>query len=226
MPAHSTTCLALRKTAHVSLCAIALLVAACAAPRHGEVPPDSPEIGKAAAALRKLNPAAVQAYALRVRLANVPGPFETVQGTAQYDVQNPGRCGRGDAFAGAMPRISSNEPFDLVKVAEGEYLGTIHLDRIIDEAYYGREVCHWALAEVRVALAGKLRPESTRFVAGMDAASIQQQGVATRYFWGGYYPRATMDAFKDLGDADLEDVPPEKRSEFFSISLSAAPISR
>ena len=70
MPAHSTTCLALRKTAHVSLCAIALLVAACAAPRHGEVPPDSPEIGKAAAALRKLNPAAVQAYALRVRLAS------------------------------------------------------------------------------------------------------------------------------------------------------------
>ncbi|MFB5204607.1 DUF502 domain-containing protein, partial [Stenotrophomonas sp. 3diitr2024] len=34
-------------------------------------------------------------------------------------------------------------PVELRKVADGEYRGTLYVDRMLDEDYYGRGVCHW-----------------------------------------------------------------------------------
>lgn len=201
-------------------CAMALAITACA----GTGGTASADADKPKSPLRRLNPAPAQTYEIRLQLANVPGPFESVHATAQYDVENGGACGKINTFAGAIPRITSNEPFELTKVSEGEYTGTIYLDRIIDEAYYDREVCSWVLTEARVALVANANVTSTRYVSGLDAKLIQQQSAQTRYFWSGYYPRATMDAFRDFGKADLADVPADKAAEFFTITLSAKEI--
>lgn len=207
-------------------CVVALAIAGCAGTGRGAMPSGSMDLGKPATPLRKLNPAPMQAYEIRLRLANVPGRFEALHGTAQYDVANAGSCGKINAFVGAIPRITSNEPFELTQVSEREYIGTVHLDRIVDEAYYGREVCRWALSEARVVLVADADAASTRYVSGLDAALVRKQGAQTRYFWSGYYPRATMEAFRDFGRRDLADVPPGKSGEFFTIHLSAREIAR
>jgi len=222
-----TPLLSLSRIAWISMSsAVILNVAACNGQNRSEVPMNATtKAAEAEAPLRKLNPNPTKAYEIRVKLAAVPGAFENIQGTAQFDVENPGECGNVDPFVGAIPRISSNEPIALTKVSDTEYTGILYLDQIIDEDYYGRAVCRWALAEARVVLKAPGSDANTRFIFGLAADKVRAGAQETRYFWSGYYPRAKMDAFRDLGDASLDKVPADKRDEFFSITLSAKEIA-
>lgn len=174
--------------------------------------------------LRTLNPNPVHAYEIRVLIDDPPGPFASISGVAQYDVQNPG-CGDIDPFIGAIPPIRSNEVIELRKVSDREYAGVIYSDRILDEDYYGNGVCHWKLVEARIILRGDASPESTRFVADLPAEAIESQGEQRRYFWKGYYPRARMDGYVELGGTDLDKlksrVTDDQKDEFFSVVMTA-----
>ncbi len=208
-------------------CAVMVPIAACNNRQNrSEAPMNaSTQAAEAAAPQRKLNTHPTKAYEIRVKLANAPGAFETIDGAAQFDVENPGECGNVDPVIGAIPRITSNEPIALKKVSDTEYAGVIYLDQIVDEDYFGRAVCRWGLAEARVVLKATNDPANTRFIFGLPAEKVIAGGQETRYFWSGYYPRAKMDAFRDLGDADMEKVPADKRGEFFSMTLSAKEIA-
>lgn len=98
--------------------------------------------------LAKLNPSPQQGYELVLTLKDAPGPFAVVEGVAQYDVSNHRDCGRVLWATGTASRITSQELVELHKVDENEYRGTFYLDRMQDEDYYGRGVCHWTLTGV------------------------------------------------------------------------------
>ncbi len=93
--------------------------------------------------LAKLNPSPRKAYELVLRLKDAPGDFAVVEGVAQYDVSNEDQCGHIEPATGTAARITSQEPVELRKVADGEYRGTVYIDRMLDEDYYGRGVCKW-----------------------------------------------------------------------------------
>ena len=208
-------------------CAVLVPIAACNNRQNrSEAPMNaSPQAAAAGAPQRKLNSNPTKAYEIRMTLANAPGGFELINAAAQFDVQNPGECGNIDPVIGAIPRITSNEPITLKKVSDTEYTGIVYLDQIVDEDYFGRAVCHWALAEARVVLKATGDEANTRFIFGLPAEKVIAGGQEPRYFWSGSYPRAKMDAFRDLGDASLDKVPADKRDEFFSITLSAKEIA-
>jgi hypothetical protein len=191
---------------------------------------DTPAKVAAPPPLRKLNPTPTQAYEVRVTLANAAdlssaadgkSPFTLVDGVAQFDASNAARCGKSNALSGSVPTMSSHEPFRLSRVSATEYVGTVHADMLLDEDYYGRGVCHWTLTEARVVVRAQTDIADTRFVAALPAEKLLAADSRTRYFWKGYYPRFEQGQFADYGRLQLDAVPANRRSEFFSITLTA-----
>ncbi len=203
-------------------CLAVLPIAACEGQYLSEHPVKTGSHATAdAPPLRNLNPAPRRAFEIRVALDDTPGPFVLARGVAQFDVKNPAECGERLPIAGVIPRITSNEPVVLTKRSDGVYTGTVYLDQILDEAYYGRGVCRWALVEARVALVGASDEYATKFVAGLPADVMADSGTELTHFWKGHYPRAMMTGYATFGNADLQHVPAEKRDEFFTVTMSA-----
>ena len=175
-----------------------------------------------AAPMRTLNTAPRRSYQVNMLIENAPGPFAVVEGVAQYDVVNEDECGQYSETAGLHPRITSNEKFTLERVSDTEYSGIVYLDRILDEEYFDGGVCRWQFTEARVVLRASDSATDARFVPALAAQLVERQAAQVRYFWKGYYPRAKMEGFPDLGETNLDAVPQEKRAEFFSISLKAS----
>lgn len=212
--------------ASVFACAASLPLAASGGSYRADAPMNVPAVDtRATPPLRTLNPSPKRAFEFRVVLDNAPGPFAVVEATAQFDVGNAAQCGRLDPISGAVPTIASHEPFALTRVSDTEYVGTLHADAILDEDYYGRGVCRWALTEARVSVRAHDDPADTRFVAGLPAQHVLGGGSKTRNFWKGYYPRFEQGGSADFGREHLQAVPVDKRDEFFTITLAAHEIS-
>nr|WP_298126701.1 hypothetical protein [uncultured Pseudoxanthomonas sp.] len=172
--------------------------------------------------LRKLNPAPKRGYVITMTLKDAPGPFASIEGVAQYTVENSSECGKKIPIAGVFPRISTNEPFVLTRVSESEYRGVVYADLVLDEDYFGRGVCRWGFVEARVRLRATDDERDTRFVPSIVAESIVAGGSDTRYFWKERYPRVQdYGAYPLFGEASLDSVPSDKRGEFFTITLNS-----
>ena len=81
------------------------------------------DVAQGGRGLAKLNPSPRKAYELVLRLKDAPGDFAVVEGVAQYDVINEDQCGHIEPATGTAARITSQEPVQLRKVADGEYRG-------------------------------------------------------------------------------------------------------
>ena len=162
-----------------------------------------------------------QAYRLTMTIENAPGPFGMVTGNAQYDVSNEDECGKVDPVAGVAGRITHLPDLTWTPVGANTYEAIVYADRLLDEDYYGKGVCHWAFKGAAGILRATGDERETRFMPAMDYDEIFAGKTKVLYFWGGYYPNAKYANYADYGDADLSKVPEEDRNEFFVITLAA-----
>ena len=208
----------------VLLPAMAVALAACAPARNDMDPkPDASATDATQdAPRRKLNPSPRRAYTITLTIRNAPGPFGSVEGVAQYDVDNEDTCGQVNGSTGTPYRMTSNEPFSLRKVSESEYQGTIHADLIQDEDYYGKGICRWSLTEVRARLRATGDERETRFVPDMLAAQVLAQQSVVTYFRTAIYPRdAIIHGWANFGQVDRQKFAPKIRDEdLFTVTLS------
>lgn len=173
--------------------------------------------------LRKLNPAPKRGYVITMTLKDAPGPFAFIEGVAQYTVENSAECGKKVPIAGAFPRISTSEPFKLIRVSEGELRGTVYADLVLDEDYFGRGVCRWEFSSVSVYLSATTDKADASFIPSINSEAVISSGSEARYYWKERYPSvADYDGFPVFGESSLDGVPEDKRGEFFIISLAAA----
>jgi hypothetical protein len=171
---------------------------------------------------RKLNPTPQRAYRITLTLADAPGPFASVEGVVQYDVDNEAACGKVNPSTGTPYRMTTLELFDLRKVSDTEYRGTVYADLILDEDYYGKGVCRWEFTSVEIQLKATGDQMETRFLPDITAEQVFAQQSVTKYFWSGYYPRAAnSENYPEFGKPDLSGVPADRQHEFFTITLSA-----
>lgn len=176
--------------------------------------------------LAKLNPAPKQAYELVLTLKDAPGPFAIVEGVAQYDVSNYEDCGRIIWSTGTASRITSQEPVELRKVSDGEYRGTLYVDRMLDEDYYGRGVCHWEFTGAGAMLKATGAEEETRFLTFVKAEPLTEGKTHTLYYPDAAYPRAPLAAnYPATGKADPADYVAELQGKLFTMSLSASEVT-
>lgn len=212
---------------------LALLLTACSAPETSMTQTQSPATEAAAEAnveaggrgLAKLNPSPRKAFEVTLILKNAPGAFGLVQGAAQYDVSNEAECGKIQPETGTAGRITSQEDFALKKVSDTEYRGTVYLDLMQDEDYYGRGVCHWEFSGASVMLKATGAEEDTRFLFSVEGKTVTAQQSQTKYYWREGYPRSGMDDFPDVGELTPEKFKPDIRDNLFTITLAAKEVA-
>ena len=184
--------------------------------------------------LATLNPAPVKAYQVTLRINGAPGTFAHVRGTAQYDVVNEDECGHIESAAGTASRITSQEPLVLTRISDTEYQGTLYLDRMQDQDYYGRGICRWEFTGAGALLKATGAHEETRFLTFVDASDLVAGKTYTRHYPQHDYPRAGpvegrpelpwRDDYPSRGREGLNEFVPELRDTLFSISVTAVEI--
>lgn len=171
--------------------------------------------------LAKLNPSPQQGYELVLTLKDAPGPFAVVEGVAQYDARNYAACGRIVPATGTAGRITSQEPIALRQVGENEYRGTFYLDRMQDEVYYGRGVCHWALTGVGAMLRATTGEADTRFLTFIDKERMDAGSRVTRHYPRADYPRIEeITGYGASGEEDPSSYRADLRNALFSTTTT------
>ncbi len=203
---------------------VAVTATACTAKTSGNEPTNASSQAEGSEAkrkpLRNLNPSPKDAVHIRIKVTGAPGALPLVDAAAQYDVSNSAECGKLRS-SGAFPTISSSEAVELTKVADDEYAGVVYMDRIIDEDYYGRGVCHWEFVEARASFRASEDVKATWFVVDLPAEALEKSSAKKLFYWTGYYPGGEIENYAEFGNATLEHVPAGKESEYFTIEISA-----
>jgi len=141
----------------------------------------------------KRNPNPTQAYEITALIEHAPGPFEVVKGFAQYSAPN---CTYMlDRVAGVPTIPEQTLPVDFAKADEGTYVGTVYLDAMLDDDYFGQGVCKWGLTISRIELRAGQSPADSIFVSWLDKAQIDSGSSVISHLQRRFYPRdATIDS--------------------------------
>lgn len=124
----------------------------------------------------KDNPSSHLRYDVTVRIDQPPGPFDRIEGTADYRVSNDA-CVRLTPISGVTITPSRRIPRVLDPVGENVYRGELVADRLLDEDYFGKGVCHWSLVAAGVeAHIGKMD-----FAASLPMKDIAGHRPAVHY---------------------------------------------
>jgi hypothetical protein len=201
---------------------IALIATACDPSKASKTATGSkaPEAySRAQADKYRRNPNPKQRYDITMIIADAPGPFESVQWYANYEAPN---ClFILDRFAGVSSRPSYRMPVHFRKVDGSTYVGTVHLDAMLDEDYFGDGVCHWELRGTSVSLKATGSKGESNFLPGMQLDEVVAEEPKSTYFWRGRYPRSTANDFPDFGEPNIDEFRPEIRDNLFTIAFSS-----
>lgn len=92
----------------------------------------------------KLNPHPKMRYEITLTIEDAPGAFDAVNGSAGYLVSND-RCVPLEPFSGAQHVPRKDLPMVLTHVSDKVYKGTLYLDYLQDEDYFGLGLCRWSM---------------------------------------------------------------------------------
>lgn len=135
---NTTRCLFVAK-----LMALALLLVACE--KHESVMP--PDI--------KINPNAKERYEIVVTVEDAPETLKRFAGKVQYTIQNRRECLPVDytrSLGGSRHNYDKSIEVMFEATEAGVYKSFFFMDAVLDENYYGLDVCHWSATVI----AGKL----------------------------------------------------------------------
>jgi hypothetical protein len=176
---------------------LALITTACSAPMK------NPDI--------KQNPHPAKRYEITITIDGAPGPFDSIDGYAMYQVKN-GECVPVQPISGARP--IPEKSIDLALTRTGNvYKGTFYVDQLQDEDYFGLGVCHWALTGA----GALLHLRKIVFSPDISFADMQSQKTSVTYFANA--------AYHDLGGEGGDTGNPRTPyviahpSEFFSVTV-------
>ena len=173
----------------------------------------------------KLNPHPKQRYNITMTIANAPGSFASVDSTMLYDVVNTECLPPPDSNPqGSGNHMTRPVPFEMNRVTDTEYTGSVYTDFLLDEDYYGRGLCRWKLFNVGMKLRATGADGETVFIPGLPDEDLLAGKAVTTYFWKGDYPRDTeigIDNFASFGQTDRSKMASDlTENELFSITLT------
>lgn len=215
----------MRHMHHASYLLLTVAVAACSASETTMTTNSPASDGKgdtsAHASRYRPNPHPRKGYRIIMTLADAPGPFESVHGSAYYEASNCSYVISHVAGVRGNPDYERSIEFD--KLNGTTYAGTVYIDAMLDEDYFGDGMCHWQMISMGVTLkATGLRTE-TRFAPSLMRAQVTAQESLTTYFQKEFYPRDTsIENFAEFGQVDRSRYGPDVADEdLFSITLTS-----
>ncbi|MCV2503400.1 MAG: hypothetical protein N4Q30_04900 [Neisseriaceae bacterium] len=138
----------------------------------------------------RLNPNPKQAYRVKVKVDNAPGPWKHKDLNVKYMARN---CTYTvNRFAGAT---GNPEHIIVIKseVKREDYLeGIVYLDAMQDEDYYGQGTCHWELLGISAMFKATDDPEETIFISLGFKNELFPPQTNTKYYLKEDYPQARV----------------------------------
>lgn len=141
----------------------------------------------------QLNPYARMRYEITVTVVGAPGDFSSIDGVVDYRVDDH-RTVPIAPFNGAPRHPNKSVQLDLMPVDEHTYRGFIYIDRLLDEDYFGKGVCHWVLQAASI----RLRGRTVTFASSIFRDAIVASGIDVRYYPTSAYFDSTMER-KEIG---------------------------
>ena len=135
----------------------------------------------------QLNPHPKQAYRLRIKINDAPGPLKLMGNFGVgYKAEN---C---SYVINHLEGVSSNPKKDVEnqvrQLGDFEYETVVYTDAILDEDYFGEGICHWKPDGFGVAFKATGHPEETKFNFGDFLDDLIEKKTLTKYYWKGGYP--------------------------------------
>ena len=136
----------------------------------------------------RLNPNPKRAYTITVEVVDPPGEFGYIEAGALYKNQN-AQCSSNNNPQGYTNYFRYDAPIELTKIGENRYKGIVYLDRMIDEDYYGKGVCIWAMESLAVTFKRSDQKADTRFSPYMFINDVIREESFIFYYWKKRYPQ-------------------------------------
>jgi hypothetical protein len=164
----------------------------------------------------ELNPHPKMHYAITVTFANTPGPFDSIRVAAQYEVTNRD-CVPEQPVSGATILPSKRIELKLQRITDATYEADVYVDRIKEEDYFSKGICHWSL----VAVSAKASRGTMDFVTPLFNPEFFNAAGATRYFSFSSY-NDTRTRMLNTGNLDRNAYPDPPKT--FSVNVIAREI--
>jgi hypothetical protein len=207
-PMDQTSLIAMSKRLSSSLIlSLALITSACGSPMK------APGI--------KRNPHPKMRYEVIMTIQGAPGPFDSIDGAVQYKVSND-HCVPLTPISGATLSPEKSVPLELSHVSDNVYKGTLYVDLLRDEDYYGLGVSHWSVVAATVSL----KVKKADFSPDLFADGILKQASETRYFSKKQFEAADRDELEPpvvsgVLPAEYRNFKPEWKQDSFQVTLSS-----
>jgi len=195
-----------------SILSLASITAACGASMN------NPDI--------KHNPNPKMRYEITVTIDGAPGSFDSADGVAFYDVNNKACVPeRGGPLNPLRIAPNTDVPFSLTRINENQYQGTIYLDLLKDEDYFGLGVCHWSMSNIAV----RLKVKRTTFSPGIGTNEIISLKPLPRYYLRTDYTNASNNEEWDVSGRanklshgpNTSGYEPQDQDNIFSVTIQA-----
>ena len=173
----------------------------------------------------QLNPHPKQAYRLRIKINDAPGPLKLMGNFGVgYKAEN---CSYIiNRIEGAPANPEKNVETKIRQLGEFEYETVVYVDAMLDEDYFGEGICHWQPEDFGISLKATGNPEETEFNFSGVMKDLLKKKTLTKYFPKKAYPYSrTKDNsiypnYVDFGLSSLESYNIEQyRDEMFTINV-------
>ena len=173
----------------------------------------------------QLNPHPKQAYRLRIKINDAPGPLKLMGNFGVgYKAEN---C---SYVINHLEGVSSNPKKDVEnqvrQLGDFEYETVVYTNAMLDEDYFGEGICHWKPDGFGVAFKATGHPEETKFNFGDFLDDLMEKKTLTKYYWKWSYPYFTREDgsispdFVNFGITSPELYSAEEHKEMFTITVT------
>ena len=173
----------------------------------------------------QLNPHPKQAYRLRIKINDAPGPLVSMNDTyIRYMARDCSYVINHIEGVTSHPRKYVDIP--LRQVGKDEYEASFYFDAVQDEDYFGEGVCHWKPDGFGGTFKATGKEEETGFTISDVMRNLLEKKTLTKYYWKWSYPYFTREDgsispdLVNFGITSPELYSAEEHKEMFTITIT------
>ena len=178
----------------------------------------------------QLNPHPKQAYRLKIKINDAPGPLVSMNNTyVRYMARDCSYVINHIEGVTSHPRKYVDIP--LRQVGKNEYEASFYFDAVQDEDYFGEGVCHWKPDGFGGRFKATGKEEETGFTISDVMRNLLEKKTLTKYYWKWSYPYFTREDgsispdFVNFGITSPELYSAEEHKEMFTITVTLEEVS-
>lgn len=178
----------------------------------------------------QLNPHPKQAYRLKIKINDAPGPLVSMNNTyIRYMARDCSYVINHIEGVTSHPRKYVDIP--LRQVGKNEYEASFYFDAVQDEDYFGEGVCHWKPDGFGGTFKATGKEEETGFTISDVMRNLLEKKTLTKYCWKWSYPYFTREDgsispdFVNFGITSPELYSAEEHKEMFTITVTLEEVS-